>query len=315
MKKDFIDISDFTGEELKKLLDRAIAEKKLFQEGRLPVSCPRKVLALIFEKPSLRTRVSFATAIAQLGGSDIYLTNADIGLGKREPINDVARVLGRMCDAVAARTFSHQAICDLARFCPKPVINALTDYSHPCQAMADIMTAMEIFGDLDGRKIAFVGDGNNVARSLAMLCVKLGINFTLACPKGYELEDEFVKEVSSQSQGSADKQGGVFEQCNDPAEAVKGACVVYTDTWVSMGQEQEREKRLSEFTGFQVNEDLMKLAPKDAVVMHCLPAYRGYEITDSVMEKYADTIFAQAENRLHFQRTLLNVLITEGQID
>jgi len=318
MKKDFIDISDFTGEELKNLLDKAITDKKLFQEGKLPVSCPRKVLALIFEKPSLRTRVSFASAIVQLGGSAIYLTDADIGLGKREPISDVARVLGRMCDAVAARTFSHQAVRDLARFCSKPVINALTDYSHPCQAMADIMTAMEIFGDLAGRKVAFIGDGNNVARSLAMLCVKLGINFVLACPKGYELEDQFVREVSSQ--GSADcpaggEHVGAFEQCNDPAEAVKDACVVYTDTWVSMGQEQERQKRIGQFEGFQVNEDLMKLAPKDAVVMHCLPAYRGYEISEGVMEKFADTIFAEAENRLHFQRTLLNVLITKGQVD
>ncbi len=297
--KDFINIADFSGEQLTGLLERAVADKKLFRAGELPASCRRKVLALIFEKPSLRTRVSFEAAIVQLGGAAINLTNADIGLGSREPVADVAAVLGRMCDAVAARTFSHETVSGLAEHCSAPVINALTDYCHPCQAMADAMTAMEIFGDLAGRKLAFIGDGNNVARSLAVLCAKLGMDFALACPEGFELEGEPEANIT---------------QTRDPRAAVEGASIVYTDTWVSMGQEDEKDERIVTFKPFQVNAELMSAAPKDAVVMHCLPAYRGYEITDEVMSAHAETIFEEAENRLHFQRTLLHVLIAEGGI-
>jgi len=305
--KDFIAIGDFTGEQLRGLLQRAVADKKLFRAGKLPASCQRKVLALIFEKPSLRTRVSFEAGMAQLGGAAIYLTEADIGLGTREPVNDVARVVGRMCDAIVARTFSHETVRELAEFSAAPVINALTDYSHPCQAMADAMTAMEIFGDLAGMKVAFIGDGNNVARSLAMLCAKLGADFVLACPEGYELEREFVAGLPPAGPGS-------YALSRQPREAVRDAKIVYTDTWISMGQEAEKEKRVAAFKGFQVDENLMAAAPADAVVMHCLPAYRGYEISEAVMEAHGETIFAQAENRLHFQRTLLNVLIAEGGI-
>ncbi len=297
--KDFINIADFSGEQLKSLLERAVADKKLFRAGRLPATCARKVLAIVFEKPSLRTRVSFEAAIVQLGGAAINLTNADIGLGKREPVSDVAAVLGRMCDAVAARTFSHNTVRDLAEHCSAPVINALTDYCHPCQAMADAMTAMEIFGNLEGRKLAFIGDGNNVARSLATLCVKLGMEFAIACPEGYELEGRFEANIT---------------QTSDPRAAVAGASIIYTDTWVSMGQENERAERIATFKPFQVNAKLLAAASKDAVVMHCLPAYRGFEITDDAMETHARTIFEQAENRLHFQRTLLHVLIAEGGI-
>jgi ornithine carbamoyltransferase len=291
--KDFINIADFTGEQLTGLLERAISDKKLFRAGKLPASCVRKVLAIVFEKPSLRTRVSFEAAIVHLGGAAINLTNADIGLGSREPVADVAAVLGRMCDAVVARTFRHETVQGLAEHCSKPVINALTDYSHPCQAMADAMTAMEIFGDVRGRKLAFIGDGNNVARSLAILCEKLGMEFALACPEGYELELDVA-------------------QTRDPREAVAGASVIYTDTWVSMGQEDEKDARIATFKPYQVNAELLAAAPKDAVVMHCLPAYRGYEITDEVMSAHAGTIFEEAENRLHVQRTLLHVLMAEG---
>ena len=294
--KDFINIADFTGEQLKSLLERAIGDKKLFRAGKLPASCKRKVLAIVFEKPSLRTRVSFEAAIVHLGGAAINLTNADIGLGKREPVSDVSAVLGRMCDAVAARTFSHETVQGLAEHCSKPVINALTDYSHPCQAMADAMTAMEIFGDVRGRKLAFIGDGNNVARSLAILCEKLGMEFALACPEGYELELDVA-------------------QTRDPREAVEGASVIYTDTWISMGQEDEKDKRIATFKPYQVHAELLASAPKDAVVMHCQPAYRGYEITDEVMTAHAGTIFEEAENRLHVQRTLLDVLIAKGGIN
>ena len=209
-----------------------------------------------------------------------------------------------------ARTFSHDSVRGLAEHCTVPVINALSDYSHPCQAMADIMTAMEVFGDLAGRKLTFVGDGNNVARSLAMLCAKLGVDFVLACPPGYELAEEFITRAGQQALGA----GSSVTQVHSPAEAVEGASVVYTDTWVSMGQEQEKAKRLADFEGFQISAELMEGASDEAVVMHCLPAYRGYEITDEMMAVHADTIFAEAENRLHFQRTLVNQLITEGEI-
>ena len=305
--KDFINIADFTPDQLKGLLARAIADKALFREGKLPASCPRKTLALIFEKPSLRTRVSFASAIVQLGGAAIYLTDADIGLGKREPVGDVAEVLGRMVDCVTARTFSHDSVVELAETARIPVVNALTDYSHPCQAMADAMTAMEVFGEnLAGMKWAFVGDGNNVARSLAVLSTKLGMDFALACPEGYELSEEFVAALPAG--------GGSFVQTADPRAAVADAAVVYTDTWISMGQEDEKAKRIKDFDGFRVNGDLMSAAAADAVAMHCLPAYRDYEISEEVMVAHGKTIFAEAENRLHFQRSLINVLIAEGGI-
>ncbi len=305
MMKNFINLTDFSGEQLTRLLNRAISEKQLFREGNLAPSLHHKTLAMIFEKPSLRTRVSFETAMTHLGGHAIYLTQADIGLGSREPVQDVARVLGRMCDGIMARTFSHELVQRLGEFAGVPVINALTDYSHPCQAMADLMTAREIFGDLQGRTLVFVGDGNNVARSLAAGCNRLDMQFVLACPPGYELEDEFAALLPAES----------FRQTTDPAEAVADADIIYTDTWVSMGQEEEKARRVRDFKGFQVNAGLMAKAPSHAVVMHCLPAYRGFEISDEVFEAHAETIMNEAENRLHFQRTLLNVLMGDGGIE
>ncbi len=305
--KDFISISDFTAEQLSGLLAQAIADKAAFRRGKLPATCERKTLAMIFEKPSLRTRVSFESGINHLGGAAIYLTNADIGLGTREPVADVGRVLGSMCDAVVARTFKHETVRDLAAGCAVPVINALSDYAHPCQAMADIMTAMEIFGDVAGRKAAFIGDGNNVARSLAILCTKLEMPFVLACPEGYELDEPCLERLAAISTD-------LFSAVRSPAEAVAGASVVFTDTWISMGQEQEKAQRVADFEGYQINGKLMASAGDDAVVMHCLPAYRGYEITDEIMTEHGETIFAEAENRLHVQRTLVNTLITQGQI-
>lgn len=306
MIKDFVDIADFTAEQLAGLLKQALADKAAFRAGGLAASLPRKTLAMIFEKPSLRTRVSFETAMSQLGGHAIYLTQADIGLGQREAMQDVARVLGRMCDAVVARTRKHKTVQDLAAHCPRPVVNALSDYSHPCQAMADLMTVMERFGEVRGRTLAFVGDGNNVARSLAEACVRLGMHFVLAAPARYALKAPFV--------ASLPKGPGSFRQARDPREAVGRADVVYTDTWVSMGQEQEKAKRRKAFASYQVNAKLMRAAPSGAVVMHCLPAYRGKEITDEVFEAHAETILEEAANRLHFQRTLLNVLISQGGI-
>ena len=303
MIKDFIDLSDFTSKQLAGLLDRSLADKAAFRKGKLPASLQRKTLAMVFEKPSLRTRASFETAMTQLGGHAMCLTNADIGIGKREPIKDIARVLGRMCDGIMARTFGHKMVEELAEFSGVPVINALTDYSHPCQAMADVMTVQEHFGSLAGRKIAFIGDGNNVARSLAVACSKLGMRFALACPKGYELEKEFVESLAD-----------VVTISGDTKAAAAGADVIYTDTWISMGQEEEKAKRIRDFEGFQVNAELLSAAPKHAIVLHCLPAYRGYEITDEAFELHAASILAESENRLHFQRTLLHVLLAEGGV-
>jgi len=307
--KDFIDLSDFTGKQLQTLLDRAIADKALFRQGRLPQTLQQKTLAMIFEKPSLRTRVSFETAMTDLGGHAIYLAQGDIGLGKREAIQDIARTLARLCDGIMARTYSHQLLEQLGKHASVPVINALTDYSHPCQAMADMMTIQEHFGPLTGRTVAFVGDGNNVARSLATACAKLNMRFILACPEGYELEAGFV--AGARALGGQDCCAIV----HDSDAAVITADVVYTDTWISMGQEAQREERLQEFEGFQVNRALMAAAPKHAIVMHCLPAYRGCEISDETFEDHAGTIFDQTENRVHFQRTLLNVLIGEGGVE
>jgi ornithine carbamoyltransferase len=306
--KDFIDTSDFSSAQLKGLLDRAISDKASFKKGDLPAMLKRKTLAMVFEKPSLRTRVSFETAMSQLGGHAIYLTQADIGLGQREEVRDIARVLSRMCDGIMARTFSHDLARQLARHATVPVVNALTDYSHPCQAMADLMTVQERFGSLQGRKLTFVGDGNNVARSLSAACAKLGMKFILACPEGYELEPEFAQAV--RGIGGDD----CYAVVHDPDAAAVVADVIYTDTWVSMGQEAEKEQRLRDFEGFQVNAGLLRAAPNHALVMHCLPAYRGLEISDETFEAHAQTILDQAENRLHLQRTLLSVLIGEGGI-
>ncbi len=224
MKTNFINLADFTSEQLTALLDRAIADKKLFKQGSLPASLERKTLAMIFEKPSLRTRVSFETAMTHLGGHAIYLTNADIGIGSREPIKDIARVLGRMCDGIMARTFSHEMVEQFGAHAGVPVVNALTDCSHPCQAMADLMTAAETFGDLTGRTLTFIGDGNNVALSLAVACSKLGVKFILACPVGYELDAEFLATLPKDA----------VTTLSDPVAAVSNADVIYTDTWTSV---------------------------------------------------------------------------------
>ena len=304
MIKDFVNLAAFSGDQLRGMLDQAAADKRLFQSGKLQPSLERKVLAMIFEKPSLRTRVSFETAMTQLGGHAIYLTRADIGLGQRESVKDAARTLGGMCDAIMARTFSHEFVVELARYAAVPVINGLTDYSHPCQAMADMMTVEELIGGLKGKKLAFVGDGNNVARSLALACAKLGVKFALACPEGYQLEESFVAELPA----------GACSVGSDPAAAVADADVIYTDTWVSMGQEDQKAERVKVLSAMQINAELLAAAPEGVKVLHCLPAYRGYEITDEVFELHAESIFRQAENRLHFQRSLLGLLMGQGGI-
>jgi len=302
--KDFISITDYTTEMLKELLRASARLKSLYSVGGTDLCLTGKVLAMLFEKPSLRTRISFHVAMTELDGSAIYVKPEDIGgIGKREPIKDLARVLSRYVDGIMARTFEHSTITELAKFADVPVINALTNWLHPCQAMADVLTIQEHCEDLEGVKIAFIGDGNNVARSLAFASAKLRMKMVIASPPGYQLDDESVRKAN---QISAD----TVTQTNDPARAVVDADIVYTDTWVSMGQEQERQKRCADFAGFQVNAGLLKSAPADAKIMHCLPAYRGLEITGEVFESPNSIILDQAENRLHFQRALLKKLLS-----
>lgn len=300
----FITISDHSTSELRHLLDVAERLKRQFKaEKRNDPLLSGQTLAMIFEKPSLRTRVSFAVAMTHLGGSALLLRDEEVGLGTREPAQDVARVLAGMCDGIMARVFEHQKLIELAQRSKVPVINGLSDFSHPCQAMADLMTIEEHFGALADRTIVYVGDGNNVARSLAIASGRFKLRFVLASPPAYVLDEHDVDRIMGQAPDMD------FEISHDPAEAVRDADVIYTDTWVSMGQESEKARRLSEFQGYQVDDELLAAAPDHAVVMHCLPAYRGLEISNSVIEGRRSLIFLQAENRLHFQKGLLAVLM------
>ncbi len=302
--KNFISISNCSTEDLNELLDLSASLKKLYKDGGRDLCLAGKVLAMLFEKPSLRTRISFHVAMTDLGGSAIYVKPEDIGgIGKREPVKDMARVLSRYVDGIMARTFKHSVVVELAEIATVPVINALTDWSHPCQAMADVLTIKEHIGRLEGIKVAYIGDGNNVARSLAFACAKLGMKLAVASPKGYELDAKTIKTANKVSADSV-------EQVNEPKKAVSGADIIYTDTWVSMGQESEKKKRIKAFKGFQVDAKLVKLAGGKVKVMHCLPAYRGLEITDDVIESKSSIVFDQSENRLHFQRALVKKLMS-----
>lgn len=301
--KDFLSISSFTGEQLTEMLAESSKLKKLYKKGRRDLCLSGKTLIMLFEKPSLRTRISFEIAMTELGGHAIYVKPEDIGgIGKREPVKDIARVLSRYAHGIMARTFEHNTVIELAKYSTIPVINALTDWSHPCQAMADVLTIQEHLGKLQGVKLAYVGDGNNVARSLAFACCKLGMKMSIASPKGYELDSGSIEKTNSITADS-------ITQTNKSAEAVKNANIIYTDTWVSMGQEEQKQKRIKDFEGFQVNSELLKNAPADAKIMHCLPAYRGLEISDEAAESPNSIIFDQSENRLHFQRALLKKLM------
>jgi len=302
---DFISINSCDVKNLYELLELSSQLKEMYKASERDLCLAGKTLALIFEKPSLRTRISFQVAMTDLGGSIIYIKPEDIGgmIGQREPTKDMARVLERYVDGIMARTFAHNTVVELANFACVPVINALTDFSHPCQAMADVLTIKEHKGRIEGIKIAYVGDGNNVARSLAFACAKLGMKLNIASPKGYELDSDSINRANAIAKGCV-------VQKTDPFEAVVDADIIYTDTWVSMGQEDEKQKRIAEFEGYQVSMDLVKTAGDDAKVMHCLPAYRGLEISDEVMESESSVVFDQAENRLHFQRALLKKLMS-----
>jgi len=301
--RNFLSISDCPVELLKELLRISARLKSLYSVGGNDLCLSGKTLAMLFEKPSLRTRISFQVAMTDLGGSAIYVKPEDIGgIGKREPVKDMARALSRYVNGIMARTFEHKTITELAEYATVPVINALTDWLHPCQAMADTLTIHEHCEEIEGVKIAFIGDGNNVARSLAFACAKLGMKMVVASPAGYELDAETIKKAN---QISADS----VRQTNDPGAVVLDADIIYTDTWVSMGQEEEKQKRRADFASFQVNAELVKSAPANVKIMHCLPAYRGFEITDDVVESPNSIMFDQAENRLHFQRALLKKLL------
>lgn len=301
--KSFLSIGDCSQDELEALLRLSSELKRLYKGGGRDLCLSGKVLAMLFEKTSLRTRISFQVAMSDLGGTAIYLKPEDIGIiGKREPAKDMARVFSRYVDGIMARTFAHETLLELDRWATVPVINALSDWSHPCQAMADMLTIQEHCGRLQGLKLAYIGDGNNVARSLAFACAKLGMAFVCASPEGYELDRQTLEAANSVSPGCA-------AQIRRPEEAVQDADIVYTDTWISMGQEEEKAQRLKDFQGYAVDMMLLSKAPKNVKVMHCLPAYRGNEITDEVMESEKSIVFDQAENRLHFQRALLKYLM------
>ncbi|MCS6830421.1 MAG: ornithine carbamoyltransferase [Armatimonadota bacterium] len=304
--RDLLGIHDLTSEECDTLLKLAAAMKQSTRKGEELVRWKRShLLAMIFEKPSLRTRFTFEAAMVQLGGHAIYLSPGEIGLGKRESVADVARNLERWCQAIMARVFSHQTLVELAENAKVPVINALSDLEHPCQALADFQTLIEHKGEAKGKHLVFVGDGNNVAHSLMLLSAKLGTHFTIACPEGYEPNERIL----SLAREIASATGSLIVVTRDPKEAVRTADAVYTDVWASMGQEHEAERRRQVFMPYQVNAELLKEAKAETIVMHCLPAHRGEEITDEVIDGAQSVVFDQAENRLHAQKALLAALI------
>jgi len=297
MKKDFLSVADFGSGEIEELIEQAMT---LNEEGSgHPLS--GKTLALLFEKPSLRTRVSFELAMHQLGGHAIYLSPQEVGLGKREPVPDVARVLSRYVDCIAARTFSHETLLLLAQYSEAPVINALSDREHPCQALSDLLTIRQKKGKLAGLTLAFIGDGNNTASSLLLGASLTGMNFHIASPSGYEVDPEIV----SQGRKFASSSGSEIKLFSSPEEAVENADIVYTDVWTSMGQELEAKKRRLAFSLYQVDYEILSLAKSDALFMHPLPAHHGEEICEGILESPQSVVFDQAENRLHLQKALL----------
>jgi ornithine carbamoyltransferase len=292
--------ADLTPGEIDRLLNLALSLK-----GRPERLLEGRQLALLFEKPSLRTRMSFEVAMRHLGADTIYLAPQEVGLGEREAIQDVSRVLARYVDIVAVRTFGQEIIDEFASYSPIPVVNALTNEEHPCQALADLVTLKEIYGELKGRSIAFIGDGNNVACSLIVTAASLGMDVRMASPQGYRPAEEVLTETSLRAQDS----GGSFSMVTDPAEAVAGVDALYTDVWTSMGQEREAERRRIDFDGYQLNRALVELAAPDAVVMHDLPAHRGDEITEEVIESDQSIVFDQAGNRTWAQAAVVVFLL------
>ncbi|NLI81511.1 MAG: ornithine carbamoyltransferase [Deltaproteobacteria bacterium] len=304
MKRDLLTIRDLTADEIRRLIARAQVMKREWAEGSLQPILSRRVLGLIFSKPSTRTRVSFEAAMYRLGGDCVFLTEKDSQISRSEPLADTARVLSRYTDAIAVRTFAQSDVEELARFSSIPVINALTDQFHPCQVLSDLLTIQEKRGSLDGLHVAWVGDGNNVAHSWINAAARLGFTLSLACPPGYEPSSEVLEWAKEHGTGT-------IQLTRDPHKAVLEADVLYTDVWASMGQEDEAENRRKVFREYQINASLMNAAPASAMVLHCLPAHRGEEITADVLEGPRSAVFDQAENRLHFQMALLEWVITQ----
>jgi ornithine carbamoyltransferase len=300
---DFVSAQDITTEELYSLFE--LAKDMKANRKKYLRSCEGMSLAMIFEKPSLRTRVTFDVGIQQLGGNGIFLGPGDISLGKRESVFDVAKNLERMVDIIMIRTFAHSICTDLAEYASIPIINGLTDHEHPCQALADFITMWEVKGNLKGKKLAYIGDGNNVAHSLMLTGARLGVNVTVATPKGYEPKQE----VLESARRDAAKFNVNIEVTNDAEGGVSGADAVYTDVWASMGQESEAAERKKIFAPYQVNSELMARANPDAIFMHCLPAHRGEEVTDEVIDSDQSVVFREAENRLHVQKALMHDLL------
>ncbi len=295
--KDLLSVADLSGDDIRLLISHTVEMKA---ERRLSM-LDGKILALLFEKPSLRTRVSFEVAMQQLGGHAVYLSPAEVGLGQRESVSDVAQVLSRYVDAIAARTFAQQTLEVLASYSNVPVINALSDLEHPCQALADFFTIFEKKGELEGVTLAFIGDGNNVAHSLLLAASLTGMNFRIASPPGYGVQESIMR----LAQGFAMESGAELLFTEEPHSAVTQADVVYTDVWASMGQEAEVERRRQLFARYQVNEELISLAKADAIFMHPLPAHHGQEVAEGILESLPSVVFDQAENRLHLQKALL----------
>ena len=302
-KRDLIRLLDYSSAEIVALIDSA--DKLKEQKGKMATHLKGKTVALVFQKPSNRTRVSFAVGVSELGGYCLYLGPDEISLGKRETTHDVAKTLSRYVHCIVARVFDNKDIVELAKHADVPVINALCDLYHPCQALADIQTIREHFGKFKGLTLAYVGDGNNVFHSVAVACAKVGINVRFAGPKGYDPNPQILK----QAQAVARANGVTIETGRDAKAAVKGAHVIYSDVWVSMGQEAETKKRIKEFKGYQINASMTKLADKNYKFMHCLPAHRGLEVTEDVIDGKHSIIFDQAENRLHAQKAVLLYLL------
>jgi ornithine carbamoyltransferase len=300
LKRDFTKFLDINKKECLHLLKRAKDLKKLRKAGKEYKPLAGKSLAMIFEKASTRTRISFETGMYELGGQGIFLSPNETQIGRGEPVKDTARVLERYVDAVMVRTYSQGVVEELAKWAHIPVINGLSDVYHPCQILADLFTIQEYKGAFQDKKIAYIGDGNNVANSWLEAVILLGLNFSLATPEQYAPEERLFAKA---------RKNKMFSYSSDPFEAVKDADVIYTDVWVSMGQEREQRERKKAFAQYKIDDKLLKSAKKDVMVMHCLPAYRGQEITDQVFEKFSDIIFTQAENRLHVQKALLEWLM------
>jgi len=304
--RDFTRVADWSGSELERVLDLAGELKEQQKRREQHHLLPGRTLGMIFQKPSTRTRVSFEVGIAQLGGTGLYLSAGDLQLGRGETLKDTATVLSRYLDAIMIRTFAQEDVEELARNASIPIINGLTDSSHPCQALADVLTIRERLGRLEGVTVVYLGDGNNVCASLMVAAAKLGVNFRAATPSGYEPSAEAV-EIAREA---AAKSGATIDLLDDPREAVAGADVLYTDVWTSMGQEEERERRLRDLAGFGIDEELVRLADAKAIVLHCLPAHYGEEITEDVLYGRQSAVWDQAENRLHAQKALMALVIS-----